>query len=488
MRPELRDWSLVYEGYRPEQEGLREALCTLGNGYFATRGAAPDSTADDIHYPGTYLAGGYNRLVSEVAGRKVENEDLVNMPNWLALTFRIDDGPWFRIDEVEILSFRQELDLRRGVLSRDVRFRDAEGRTTRWNERRIVSMADAHLAGLSVELTAEDWSGRLTVRSGLDGSVINNGVPRYRDLASHHLEILELDHLGADALFLRCQTNQSLIQVALAARTRLYSEGSEVEAACQTQVLEDRVWQEMTCTVEQGSSVTAEKIVALHTSRDWAISEAGLEAKRTLAMPAASTRCSTPTRSPGGICGTTATSSSRTAAQRTPSSSCASTSSICCRRRRRTPSISMSASRRAAGMGKPIAATSSGTSCSSSPSSACASRRSPGRCCVIAIADWEKRGVPHARRAMKGPCSHGRAAATGAKRPSSSTSTRNRGAGTPTTPIASATSIRPSPSTSGSTTRRPTITNFSMPTAPSCFSRSRASGPASHLQRRDRPL
>jgi alpha,alpha-trehalase len=282
MGPEPRDWSLVYEGYRPEQEGLREALCTLGNGYFATRGAAPDSTDDGTHYPGTYLAGGFNRLVSEVAGRKVENEDLVNMPNWLALTFRIDDGPWFRIDEVEILSFRQELDLRRGVLNRHVRFRDSEGRTTRWNERRIVSMADAHLAGLSVELTAEDWSGRLTVRSGLDGSVINNGVARYRDLASHHLEILELDHLGADALFLRCRTNQSLIQVALAARTRLYSDGNEVEAACQTQVLENRVWHEMTCTVEQGSSVTAEKIVALHTSRDLAISEAGLEAKRTL--------------------------------------------------------------------------------------------------------------------------------------------------------------------------------------------------------------
>ena len=282
MKPKLDDWSLVYEGYRSEQEGLREALCTLGNGHFATRGAAPDSAADDIHYPGTYLAGGYNRLVSEVAGRKVENEDLVNMPNWLALTFRIDDGSWFKIDGVEILSFRQHLDVRRGVLSRDVRFRDPEGRTTRWNERRIVSMADAHLAGLSVELTAEDWSGQLTVRSGLDGSVINNGVPRYRDLASRHLEILERDHLGADALFLRCQTNQSLIQVALAARTRLYSDGSGVDAACQTHVLEDQVWQEMTCTLQQGSSVTAEKIVALHTSRDWAICEAGLEAKRTL--------------------------------------------------------------------------------------------------------------------------------------------------------------------------------------------------------------
>ncbi|HKK52061.1 MAG TPA: hypothetical protein VKA74_10755, partial [Myxococcota bacterium] len=57
----MKAWSLVHEGYDPEQQGLREALCTLGNGYFATRGAAPEAFADDVHYPGTYLAGGYDR-------------------------------------------------------------------------------------------------------------------------------------------------------------------------------------------------------------------------------------------------------------------------------------------------------------------------------------------------------------------------------------------------------------------------------------------
>ena len=41
----------------PAQERLREALCTVGNGYLATRGAAPESVADGVHYPGTYVAG-----------------------------------------------------------------------------------------------------------------------------------------------------------------------------------------------------------------------------------------------------------------------------------------------------------------------------------------------------------------------------------------------------------------------------------------------
>ncbi len=86
-------WTLAYEGFKPQEEGLREALTATGNGAFCTRGAAEWASADDVHYPGTYLAGGYNRQTTAVAGRPVENEDLVNMPNWLCLTYRIDGGP-----------------------------------------------------------------------------------------------------------------------------------------------------------------------------------------------------------------------------------------------------------------------------------------------------------------------------------------------------------------------------------------------------------
>ncbi|MDP1650677.1 MAG: glycosyl hydrolase family 65 protein [Rubrivivax sp.] len=275
-------WSLVYESYEPRQEGLREALCTLGNGCFATRGATPDGPAGEVHYPGTYLAGGYNRLTSEIGGRKVENEDLVNLPNWLPLTFRIDDGAWFRLDETELLSFRQELDLRRGVLRRDLRLRDAQGRTTRWTERRIVSMADPHIAALSVELAAENWSGQLTVRSALDGGVSNSGVARYRDLAGRHLDVLELEHRGADTIFLRCRTNQSLLAIAQAARTRLYRDGTEVDTERDTRVHEAQIAQEIRCAVQEKTAIVVEKIVALHSSRERAISEPGLAALRTL--------------------------------------------------------------------------------------------------------------------------------------------------------------------------------------------------------------
>ncbi|WP_455569801.1 hypothetical protein [Streptomyces prunicolor] len=92
--PQVTGWTWEYEGYVAGDERLRESLCTLGNGYFATRGALPECAADEVHYPGTYVAGCYNRLTSQVAGRQVENEDMVNVPNWLPLRFRLHEERW----------------------------------------------------------------------------------------------------------------------------------------------------------------------------------------------------------------------------------------------------------------------------------------------------------------------------------------------------------------------------------------------------------
>ena len=56
-RGRVSEWILTYAGFDPGDELRRETLCTLGNGYFATRGAPPEATSDGTHYPGTYAAG-----------------------------------------------------------------------------------------------------------------------------------------------------------------------------------------------------------------------------------------------------------------------------------------------------------------------------------------------------------------------------------------------------------------------------------------------
>lgn len=276
-------WSLTYEGYEPAEEGLREALCALGNGYFVTRAAAPEATADGVHYPGTYVAGGFDRLVSTVAGRDIENEDLVNLPNWLPLTFRAGDGPWFDLDAVHLVAYSQELDLRRGVLARLLAFRDRDGREWKLAERRFVSMADKNLAGLEWTITAKDWSGPVTVRSALDGTVTNAGVPRYRELAGDHLEPVATWRDGAGTTGLVVETRQSRLRVAEAARTRLRLTGEALDL--DDAGLVERpgyVALEIPVDLRAGAPLTVEKMVVFVTSRERAISEPGYAARTRL--------------------------------------------------------------------------------------------------------------------------------------------------------------------------------------------------------------
>jgi len=271
-------WVMAYEGFDPAKEGLREALCTLGNGYFATRGAAPESSADGIHYPGTYAAGGYNRLETRVDSETVENESLVNLPNWLPITFRFGDGDWFDLNKVDLLEYHQELNMRQGVLSRLLRFADKNGRQTQIFQRRFVSMANEHLAGLETTIVAENWSGRASVRSALDGRVTNSGVKRYRQLNNRHLNPVEAKSIDSETIFLQVETNQSHTRIAEAARTRLFL--NDKRAPVEPGLIEEPAYiaQEFPLELEEGKPVTVEKVVALCTSRDSAISESGDEA------------------------------------------------------------------------------------------------------------------------------------------------------------------------------------------------------------------
>jgi alpha,alpha-trehalase len=274
----VRDWLLEYEGFDPEREGLREALCTLGNGYFATRGAAPEATADEVHYPGTYIAGVYDRLTTEIAGRGVENEDIVNAPNWLPLTFRIEGDEWFNPARLELLDYRQVLDLRRAVLTRSLRARDAAGRVTAVTQRRFVDMHHPHLAALETTIEAENWSGRVEVRSGLDGTVTNSGVARYRDLRGDHLVPVEAGTIGEDRINVLVQTRQSRKYIAEAARTIAARDGRPITIDGRIERGTGEVAHRFEVEVRQGQPLTVEKTVAIYTSRDYAVSEAGLAA------------------------------------------------------------------------------------------------------------------------------------------------------------------------------------------------------------------
>jgi len=259
-------WSLEYNDYDPKKEKSRESLLTIGNGYLGTRGALEETSASDINYPGTYIAGLYNRLISKVAERDIENEDFVNIPNWLSVNFRIDDSEWFDINKTKVVSIDRTLNFSTGCLLKALVVEDKKGRQTKIRSSRIASMANPHLASLQYKITPLNYSGEIEIKSEIDGSIINDGVARYRDLNQKHLKAIDQ---GTDEkiAWLLVKTVQSGIEIAQATKHSILKNGKIYTVSPNNKAASGKISFGVKLHLAQNEELTVEKTVSIFTSK-----------------------------------------------------------------------------------------------------------------------------------------------------------------------------------------------------------------------------
>jgi beta-phosphoglucomutase family hydrolase len=259
----LDSWSITYHDYNPEKEKTRETLLTVGNGYFGTRGAMPEAEPGRFNYPGTYMAGVYNRLITKVGDRDTENEDFVNVINWLPVSFKINDDDWLDINKAQILEVRRALRFNNGVLYRRLVVRDDKGRETLIGTRRMASMDDPNLAAQEYTITPLNYSAKITVRSGLHGDHINAGVERYGQLNQKHIEPVLLGS-EENIQFIVVKTTRSHTAIAVAAKVTVFEGNNRVYVHIHKSHTAGRSQIEFTQAVKQGEFLRVQKMVALY--------------------------------------------------------------------------------------------------------------------------------------------------------------------------------------------------------------------------------
>lgn len=189
------EWSIVEDEFDPLKAGHRETVCALGNGYLGVRGAPEEG--HPASSPATFIAGVFDAAPGGVP-------ELVVAPNWLCMRVVID-GEEFSMASGEVLGFRRTLDMRDGVLEREVRWRGPRGRTVRLTWRRLVSMADVHAAAVSLTIEPEDGDLEVVVDSAIDGRVSN--------AKAVHLDVIGQGWDG-DANYLVARTRASGVVIA----------------------------------------------------------------------------------------------------------------------------------------------------------------------------------------------------------------------------------------------------------------------------------
>lgn len=261
-------WCLSYPSHEKDREGTRETLLTVGNGYFATRGAPGGHHTAGNPYPATYIAGLYNRLTSKIAGRDIENEDFVRCPDWTRIDLRIGNDDWIDLSRCDILMMERRLDFRSGILSSAMKIRDSHGRITRIESERWAGMDQYHIGGSFCKVTPVNYSDMITVRSGIDGNIINDGVARYRQLNQKHLEPTG-SGCNDGLAFVTVRTVQSNVEVAMAARHQFHLGQRDITPLMVIHRSPGMVMSEIRQLLEQSQTLEVKKKVAIYTSREW---------------------------------------------------------------------------------------------------------------------------------------------------------------------------------------------------------------------------
>jgi len=265
--PQLSDasWLLEIDGFDPALEPTIEAVCALVNGYGGTRAAVEEGSA--ISRPAMFIAGVFNTPAQPQTPELQEPiPEIVVAPNWSRLRIAVEGQP-LSLDQAELLEQRRVLDLRQGILLREWRLHDSAGRITSLRSLRFASLDDPHALVQLLTLTPENYSGRITLESLLDGRVTNeNNTVHLAPVEARASE-------GQPGQILTTRTLQSGYVLSFAAHAEL-SDAAGTTIAGTTMLEERMVGQRWEWQAQQGQTYALHKLVAVVTSRDTALPSA----------------------------------------------------------------------------------------------------------------------------------------------------------------------------------------------------------------------
>jgi alpha,alpha-trehalose phosphorylase len=271
-------WRLVEAQFSAEDLGVTETLFSVGNGYLGMRGNVEEGRDSYAH--GTFVNGFHEtwpiRHAEDAYGFAKVGQTIVNVPDAKVIRLYVDDEPLL-LPVADLLEYERSLDLRDGMLRRDVLWRTPSGKRVRVRSERMVSFVERHLAVMTFEVTLLDDAAPVAISS----QVLNrqDGQDEYhvraaslgegfdpRKAEQFHGRVLQpMTQWGDDervVLSYRC-TNSGMT-LAVAADDRIETEN---EWDVRTQVEDDLAKHVFRVRAEPGRPIRLTKTVAYHTSR-----------------------------------------------------------------------------------------------------------------------------------------------------------------------------------------------------------------------------
>jgi alpha,alpha-trehalose phosphorylase len=168
---EPEPWAVTESVFDPDHLGRSESIFALSNGHLGLRGNLDEGEPRAMS--GTYLNGFYESYPLQYGERGYgfaeDGQAVVNVTDGKIIRLLVEDEP-LDVHRGRLEKHTRTLDLRAGILTREVQWRSDYNRAVRVTSRRLVSFNDRSVAAISFEVEALEQPVRVAIQSNLQAN------------------------------------------------------------------------------------------------------------------------------------------------------------------------------------------------------------------------------------------------------------------------------------------------------------------------------
>ncbi|MBQ9267970.1 MAG: glycoside hydrolase family 65 protein [Oscillospiraceae bacterium] len=245
-----KGWALDETSFDPAFFGKVEANFSLGNGYLGLRSAHEENYLGQTR--DLLVAGTFDRFSPEEVTELPNAADVTNIEITL-------NGERFDLTTGRIMYYVRRLDLKTGMLSRDVTWQSPKGELYSLHFKRIVSLKRLHTIAFQISVIPRQET-MIRFQSGIDGRMTCDGSQHFTEGQTRFYDKKYLQFVP--------RTIQSDITFVVDATHDFYANGEETQPVSDINISRRHMFSNFTLEAEAGEVVTMEKFCNVFTTRD----------------------------------------------------------------------------------------------------------------------------------------------------------------------------------------------------------------------------
>jgi alpha,alpha-trehalose phosphorylase len=262
------EWRLIEKKFYPRLLPNMETLFSVANGFLGIRGCHEEG--HPVYQCGTLINGLHETWPivygEEAFGFARTGQTIINAPDGKIIRLYVDDEP-FDLSKVNLLSYERVLDMRTGIVEREVVWEKFSGKQIRIKSRRLVSFVHRHIAAIEYEVTLLNADAPVILSSELTHPPeidVPSGDPRASRVFKERVLLPEKNYHNAHRVVQSYRTRSSGMTLACGLDHTLESEcASTHQCSCE----EDCGRTLFSIEGKQGQTIRLTKFMTYHVSR-----------------------------------------------------------------------------------------------------------------------------------------------------------------------------------------------------------------------------